>query len=113
VVSWADTITHAEWLIEVIETYCKTVMIAGQLRSPLKENSPEKIADLLAIKRKLGLPDARYPDDPEAVEIDRAQHVFKRAGILGTPSPQEIDQFVNSLALRAMDFFKEAHADRR
>jgi L-fuculose-phosphate aldolase len=111
VVSWADTITHAEWLIEVIETYCKTIMIAGQLRSPLEEISPEKVADLLAIKRKLGLPDARYPDDPEAVEIDRAQHVFKRAGILGTPSPREIDQVVNSLALRVMDFFKEAHQE--
>ena len=47
----------------------------------------------------------------EAVEIDRAQHVFKRAGILGTPSPREIDQLVNSLALRVMNFFKEAHQE--
>ena len=113
VVSWADTITHAEWLIEVIETYCKTVMIAGQLRSPLKEIPPEKIADLLAIKRKLGLPDARYADDPEAVEMDVAPHLFKRASISDTPSPEEIDQLVNSLASQVLDFFKEAHADRR
>ena len=113
VVSWADTITHAEWLIEVIETYCKTVMIAGQLRSPLKEIPPEKIADLLAIKRKLGLPDARYPDDPEEVEMDLATHRFERASISGTPSPQEIDQLVNSLTLQVLDFFKEAHANRR
>jgi len=112
VVSWADTITHAEWLIEVIETYCKTVMIAGQLRSPLKEIPPEKIADLLAIKRKLGLPDARYTDDPEAVETDVAPHLIKRVSISGTPSPQEIDQLVNSLASQVLDFFKEAHADR-
>ena len=112
-VSWADTITHAEWLIEVIETYCKTVMIAGQLRSPLKEIPPEKIADLLAIKRKLGLPDARYPDDPEPVETDLATDVFKRTSIFDMPSGQEIDQLVNSLALQVMDFFKEAHADRR
>jgi L-fuculose-phosphate aldolase len=113
VVSWSDTITHAEWLIEVIETYCKTVMIAGQLRSPLKEIPPEKIADLLAIKRKLGLPDARYPDDPEAIAMDFAQDGFKRSSISGTPSAQEIDQLVNSLALQVVDFFKEAHADRR
>lgn len=113
VVSWADTITHAEWLIEVIETYCKTIMIAGHLRSPLKEIPPEKIAEILAIKRKLGLPDARYPDDPEAVEMDVAPHLFKRASILGTPSPQEIDQLVNSLASQVLDFFKEAHAGRR
>jgi L-fuculose-phosphate aldolase len=113
VVSWADTITHAEWLIEVIETYCKTVMIAGQLRSPLKEIPPEKIADLLAIKRKLGLPDARYPDDPDAVEMDLALDDFKRTSIPVTPSALEIDQLVNSLALRVMDFFKEAHANLR
>jgi L-fuculose-phosphate aldolase len=113
VVAWADTITHAEWLIEVIETYCKTVMIAGQLRSPLKEIPPEKIADILAIKRKLGLPDARYPDDPEEVEMDLAAHRFERASISGTPSPQEIDQLVNSLTSQVLDFFKEAHANRR
>ena len=31
-VCWGDTVTHAEWYVEVIETYCKTVMIASQLR---------------------------------------------------------------------------------
>ena len=112
VVSWADTITHAEWLIEVIETYCKTVMIAGQLRSNLKEIPPEKIADILAIKRKLGLPDARYPDDPEAAAMDLTAHITKRASVSGTPSPREINQLVNSLAMQVLDFFKEAHADR-
>jgi L-fuculose-phosphate aldolase len=113
VVCWADTITHAEWLIEVIETYCKTVMIAGQLRSPLKEIPPEKIADILAIKRKLGLPDARYPDHSESMGNDETPHLFNRTSISITPSPQEIDELVNSLALRVMEFFKEAHANRR
>ena len=112
VVSWADTITHAEWLIEVIETYCKTVMIAGQLRPSLKEIPPEKIADILAIKRKLGLPDARYPDDPEAAAMDLTAQFNKRASIQGTPSPREINQLVNSLAMQVLDFFKEAHANR-
>jgi L-fuculose-phosphate aldolase len=112
VVSWADTITHAEWLIEVIETYCKTVMIASQLRSPLKEIPPEKIADLLAIKRKLGLPDARYPDDSDVVEMDAAPDAFEHTRISGTPSAQEIDQLVDALASQVMDFFKEAHAGR-
>jgi L-fuculose-phosphate aldolase len=112
VVSWADTITHAEWLIEVLETYCKTVMIAGRLRSPLKEIPPEKIADLLAIKRKLGLPDARYADDPEAVEMDVALRTFERERVSGAPSSGEIDQLVKSLAMQVRDFFKEAYANR-
>jgi L-fuculose-phosphate aldolase len=113
VVSWSDTITHAEWLIEVIETYCKTVLIAGHLRPTLKEIPTEKIADILAIKRKLGLPDARFTDDPEEAELDLAPPTFERASISGTPSPQEIDQLVNSLASQVLDFFKEAHANRR
>src|SRR5581483_10366376 len=65
IVCWAGTVTHAEWLVEVIETYCKTVMIAKQLASPLKEIPPAKIDALLAIKKRLGLPDARYNDETD------------------------------------------------
>ena len=32
IVCWADTVTHAEWYAEVLETYCWTLMIASQLR---------------------------------------------------------------------------------
>lgn len=67
IVCWADTVNHAEWYAEIIDTYCKTVMIAGQLRSNLAEIPAEKVKDLLEIKRRLGLPDARLPlADPEA-----------------------------------------------
>ena len=59
VVCWADTVTHAEWYVEVVDTYCKTVMIASQLSPRLNEIPPDKILDLLAIKKKLGLPDPR------------------------------------------------------
>jgi len=59
IVCWADTVSHAEWYVEVIETYCKTLMIAKQLRPDLPEIPADKIADLLAIKKRLGLPDAR------------------------------------------------------
>jgi L-fuculose-phosphate aldolase len=61
VVCWADTVTHAEWNIEVIENYCKTVMIASQLRSPLPQIPPDKVDELLAIKQRLGMPDPRLP----------------------------------------------------
>lgn len=76
IVCWADTVTHAEWCAEVIETYCKTIMIASQLRSPLPEIPAEKIADLLVLKKRLGLPDPRIPveDAPAAAPpIDGGQ----------------------------------------
>jgi L-fuculose-phosphate aldolase len=63
VVCWADTVTHAEWYVEVLETYCKTLMIASQLKQPLPEIPAGKIDELLAIKKKLGLPDKRFPQE--------------------------------------------------
>lgn len=59
VVCWADTLTHAEWLVETFETYCKTWMIAQQIGRPPQPIPPEKIGEILAIKRAMGLPDER------------------------------------------------------
>jgi L-fuculose-phosphate aldolase len=60
IVCWADTVTHAEWYAEVLDTYCQTLMYAQQLGAPLTHIPGEKAADLLAIKKRLGLPDARH-----------------------------------------------------
>ncbi|MGD0913330.1 MAG: class II aldolase/adducin family protein [Terracidiphilus sp.] len=65
IVCWSDTVTHAEWNAEIIDTYCKTSMIASQLRSPLQEIPPDKIDEILAIKRHLGFPDARLAEERE------------------------------------------------
>lgn len=60
IVCWADTVTHAEWYAEVLDTYCWTLMLASQLGEPITRIPPDKTADLLAIKKRLGLPDARH-----------------------------------------------------
>jgi len=59
VVCWADTVTHAEWYAEVLETYCWTLMLAAQMGAPISYISEQQGADLLAIKKELGLPDPR------------------------------------------------------
>ena len=59
IVCWADTVTHAEWYAEVLETYCMTLLIASQLGAPISQIPAAKTGDLLDIKQKLGLPDAR------------------------------------------------------
>lgn len=59
IVCWADTVTHAEWYAEVLETYCWTLMLAAQLGAPISFISETKGSDLLAIKKRLGLPDVR------------------------------------------------------
>jgi L-fuculose-phosphate aldolase len=82
VVCWSDSVTHAEWLVEILETYCKTYLISQQVGKPLRYIPEEKIQDILALKRRLGFPDARMgalhqmedpsrPTDPELEQIVR------------------------------------------
>ena len=63
IVCWADTVTHAEWLVEILENYCKTYLIAQQIGKPLTFIPDEKIQEILAMKRRTGLPDARMKPD--------------------------------------------------
>ena len=67
IVCWGDTVTHAEWYVEVVDTYCWTLMLAAQLGSPVSHIADSKAVDLLAIKKKLGLPDPRHEDKNCAV----------------------------------------------
>jgi L-fuculose-phosphate aldolase len=59
VVCWSDTVTHAEWLVEILDNYCRTIIIAQQVGQPLQPIPAHKIEEILAIKRRLGLPDHR------------------------------------------------------
>ena len=59
VVCWSDTATHAEWLVEIVETYCKKYLIAKQIGEPLGVIPEDKIDDILRRKQWMGLPDAR------------------------------------------------------
>ncbi len=72
IVCWSDTATHAEWLVEIVDTYCKTVGLAQHLGRPMKRIPDHKIAELLETKQKLGLPDARLERRAPVVEMPAA-----------------------------------------
>jgi len=108
VVCWADTVTHAEWYVEVVDTYCKTVMIASQLKSPLPEIPPNKIADLLAIKQRLGLPDARLPLPSDRIaELEQAVAESNCSSFSMQSKKAEIDQLITSLAAQISAFIEK------
>jgi L-fuculose-phosphate aldolase len=65
VVCWSDTVTHAEWLAEILETYCTMLLIAQQVGRPLQAISEPKLQELLAVKQRLGWPDVRLPSSAE------------------------------------------------
>ena len=68
IVCWSDTVTHAEWLVEVFENYCKTIHIAQQIGKPLQAIPEHKIQEILQLKQRMGFPDARikHPTKPAA-----------------------------------------------
>ena len=68
IVCWADTITHAEWLVEIVDTYCRTIILAQSLGGPIQKITRDKIGDLLEIKTRLGFPDARLPEQSVPAE---------------------------------------------
>jgi L-fuculose-phosphate aldolase len=60
VVSWAHSIEEAYFKMEILDTYCRTVLVARQVSSQPQLIAAAKLRELLTIKQSLGLPDARY-----------------------------------------------------
>ena len=107
---WADTVTHAEWYAEIVETYCKTVMIAKQLRSDLPEIPAGKMAELLALKKKLGmsLPDPRNAPDPaEAADPLAGAAIPAQLPASGPLDATETDKLVGRLTEEIFDFLEK------
>jgi hypothetical protein len=46
--------------VEVVDTYCRTLMLASQLGAGITHIPPNKEAVLLENKKRMGLPDAKY-----------------------------------------------------
>jgi L-fuculose-phosphate aldolase len=103
IVCWGDTITHAEWYVEVVDTYCKTVMIARQLGSPMNEIPPDKVAELLDIKKRLGLPDPRLAPETSALP----PRVPANQGRPPAAPSEETEQLVSALTLQVMQFLEK------
>lgn len=59
VVSWSQSVEDAYFKMEIIEAYCRTIVVASQLGAPLKTFTPGQLQDLLKIKQTLGIPDPR------------------------------------------------------
>jgi L-fuculose-phosphate aldolase len=61
VVSWShNNIEDAYFKMEILEAYCRTILVASQLGRPAGTMTPNQLQDLLKIKQSLGIPDPRY-----------------------------------------------------
>jgi len=115
IICWGDSVTHAEWYAEVLETYCWTLMLAAQLGTPISQISHQHADDLLAIKKKLGLPDARF--DTSRMKECQLADLEVPGSIALTPTPcdgntgssgRSADSDVDSLVKSVTDAVMEA-----
>jgi L-fuculose-phosphate aldolase len=61
VVTWShNSIEEAYWRMEIVEAYCRTIVVAGQLGKPIRTFSGSQMRELLNIKEKLGFVDPRF-----------------------------------------------------
>jgi L-fuculose-phosphate aldolase len=61
VVTWShNNLEEAYWRMEIVEAYCRTLMVAAQLGKPMNTFSSGQLHDLLKIKQSLGFVDPRY-----------------------------------------------------
>src|SRR5579862_1039888 len=61
VVAWShNNLEDAYFKMEILEAYCRTVLVTAQLGRPAKTMTPAQLQDLLKIKQSLGIPDPRY-----------------------------------------------------
>jgi len=118
IVCWADTVTHAEWYAEVVDTYAWTLMNAKQLGVNITHIPNDKAGDLLAIKQRIGLPDARLdselkecqlcdlPEMPGAIAIPPAA----ACGSVTKSEPAseaEVDQIVSAVTDAVMAMLRD------
>ncbi|MBI3879843.1 MAG: class II aldolase/adducin family protein [Verrucomicrobia bacterium] len=61
VVSWShNSVEDAYFKMEILEAYCRTVLVTAQLGVPAKTMTAPQLKDLLKIKQSLGIPDPRH-----------------------------------------------------
>jgi L-fuculose-phosphate aldolase len=113
IVCWSDTVDHAEWCVEVVENYCKTVMIARQLKSSLPEIPAEKILDLLALKKRYGLPDPRLVDGVQTTNANpadskqrAAKNGFSKPALTEPAFREEVERLISAFTAQLMDLLK-------
>jgi L-fuculose-phosphate aldolase len=59
VIVWGKDIEDAYWKLENTDAYCQTVWIASQLGGSLHSIGSEKLKDLIALRKSLGMQDRR------------------------------------------------------
>ncbi len=69
VICWGKDVEDAYWKMENTDAFCHTVTVTMQIGGP-KQYSPDKLRELIEIRKKLGMPDHRLDELKECELCD-------------------------------------------
>ncbi|WP_221030199.1 class II aldolase/adducin family protein [Actomonas aquatica] len=102
VIVWGKDVEDAYWKMENIDSYCKTVAIAGGLGSGLHRFGTDKLKDLIGLRKALGMPDPRA--ELEECELCSDNSEFRPGAVCqatppssAAPATAEVDPQVETL----------------
>jgi L-fuculose-phosphate aldolase len=109
VVSWShNNVEDAYFKMEILEAYCRTVLVAHQLGKPPNTITQPQLQDLLKIKKSLGIPDPRF-DLKECELCDNAewrpgvQCAVPPAPAGGTGDDADVEAIVQAITNQIME----------
>lgn len=71
VITWGTSVEDAYFKMEITDAYCRTLWVANAIPNNRTSIPCDKLGELLDMKKKMGLPDARYQLKPaELCEVD-------------------------------------------
>jgi L-fuculose-phosphate aldolase len=73
VICWGKDVEDAYWKMENTDAFCHTVAVTMQIGGP-KQYGPDKLKELIQIRKKLGMPDARLDELKECELCDASEN---------------------------------------
>ncbi len=96
VICWGKDVEDAYWKMENTDAFCHTVTVTHQIGGP-KQYGPDKLKELIEIRKKLGMPDHRLEDLQECQLCDAGATTMASAGAAcgcagSEAPPAEVDE---------------------
>jgi len=111
VICWGKDVEDAYWKMENTDAFCQTVTVSMQIGGP-KKYGPDKLRELIELRKKLGMPDHRLDDLKECELCDAGEATVNTApqpvgcGCPSTEEPAE-DEVDEAMVQKITDLIME------
>jgi L-fuculose-phosphate aldolase len=111
IVAWGHNVEDACFKIEILETYCRTVLVALRLVRTPNTFSHAQMQDLLRIKQNLGIPDPRFGleefDLPDNKKRRRVSPAIQHPGMRQMGKDPKAQAVIQAIRQQILDKFKD------